>query len=92
MAGTATMRSGTWRGDRSARSAVTIRRRRSSSRVAPGASDTNSKQLAEPAAGVLQVDDEAVGDLGQRLHDGVELGGADADPAAVEGGVASGRR
>ena len=48
------------------------------------ASDDEQQQLARAAAGVLEVHDEAVGDLGQRLDDRVELGGAEAHAAAVE--------
>ncbi len=46
-------------------------------------------QLAVAARGVLEVDDQAVRDLGQLLDDPVELGGAEPHPAAVEGGVAA---
>ena len=43
------------------------------------------------ALGVLQVDDQAVGHLGQCLDHGVQLGRAHADPSAVEGGVGAAR-
>ncbi|WP_369187981.1 hypothetical protein [Streptomyces sp. R08] len=44
----------------------------------------------EPAVsggGIVEVDDEAVVDLGEGFEDVVELGGAQPYPAVVEGGV-----
>ena len=61
-----------------------MRARSASSSAAPSREHDEQQQLARAAAGVLEMDDEAVGDLGQRLDDGVELGRAQADAAAVE--------
>ena len=44
-------------------------------------------QLAGPALVVLEVDDDAVGDLVEPLDDGVEVARPEPDAAAVEGGV-----
>ena len=48
-------------------------------------------ELARASLVVLEMDDEAVGDLGQLLDDAVELTRAEADAAAVEGGVRAAR-
>ena len=75
--------SGTCRGDSVVRSAG-----RSAAEVvvqhdAVGEHD-EQQQLARAALVVLEVDDEAVGDLRQLLDDGVELGRAEPHAAAVE--------
>ena len=49
------------------------------------------QQLARAALVVLEVHDEAVRDLRQLLDDAVELARAEADAAAVEGGVGAAR-
>ena len=90
IAGTASMRSGTWRGDSSTRRAAAMRARRSSSSVdarRPARRTAPARPAAVVAGGVLEVHDEAVGHLGQGLDHGVEVAGAEADAAAVEGGV-----
>ena len=89
-AGTARIASGTCRGDSSVRSAAHDARRAGRRRAsAPGASATNSSELAHRLVGVvaLEVHDEAVGDLGQTLDDRVEVAGAEAHATAVERGV-----
>ena len=48
-------------------------------------------ELARAALVVLEVDDEAVGDLRQLLDDAVELARAEADAAAVERRVGAAR-
>ena len=84
IAGTATIVSGTWRGESSERSAPAIRARSSSSSSRSSASDDEEDQLAGAALVVLEVHDQAVGDLRQLLDDGVELARAHAHAAAVE--------
>src|SRR5207302_6198236 len=55
-----------------------------------GGEDDEQQQLAGGIGLVaLEVDDEAVDHLVHALDHRVELGGADAHPAAVEGGVAA---
>ena len=53
----------------------------------PSREHDEQQQLAGAALRVLEVHDEAVRDLGQRLDDRVELGGAEPHAAAVERGV-----
>ena len=57
--------------------------------VERGAVGRGDEQQQPPGAAlrVLQVDHQRVGDLGQLLDNGVELGGAEPHPAAVEGRV-----
>ena len=83
---TGRIESGTWRGERLLRSAVTSRSR-SSSGSSPSDGDDEQDELARTAVGVLEVHDEAVVDLAELLDDAVEVGRADAHAAAVERGV-----
>ena len=80
--------SGTCRGDSAVRSSRGDLGRAARRRArAPSAEHDEQQQLAGAALGVLQVHDQRVGDLGQALDHGVELGGAQPDAAAVEGRV-----
>ena len=84
IAGTARIGSGTWRGEscdaqRSADAAAQV----VVELDAVGEHD-EEHELARAALVVLEVDDQAVGDLGQLLDDAVELAGAEPHAAAVE--------
>ena len=87
--GTTTISSGTWRGDSWLRRADTTRLRSAVVDVGAGRGDDEQQQLAHPAAGVLEVDDERVGHLGQVLDDRVELAGPQPHAATVERRVAA---
>ena len=87
IAGTDTIVSGTWRGESSPRSALAIRSRNASSSIDAGRRHDEQQQLAGAAAGVLEVHDERVDDLGDVLDHRVELAGAQPHAAAVQGGV-----
>ena len=84
IAGTTSTESGMWRGESDARSAAAMRARSSSSTTALGGRREEQDQLARPALRVLQVHDQAVGDLREGLDDGVELAGSQPHAAAVE--------
>ena len=81
------MTSGVWRGESSLAKAVRMRLRRSSVSSTPSASLT--KRIASESTGPagLDVHDQAVGDLGEALDDGVEVARAETHPAPVECGV-----
>ena len=68
-----------------------MRDRRSSSSSAPSASTTKSTSSPGAALVVLEMDDEAVDDLGQLLDDAVELAGPEAHAAAIERRVGTAR-
>ena len=79
--------SGTCRGDSAVRSSRPIRPRSASSSSTPVGQHDEQQQLARRRRRVLQVHDDRVGHLGQALDDRVELAGAQAHAAPVEGGV-----
>ena len=86
--GTASISSGTWRGDSSVRSAARIRAGQVVVELATGRERDEQDEPAEPAAlVVLEVHDQAVGDLGEALDDGVEVARTEAHAAPVERGV-----
>ena len=98
MAGTASMRSGTWRGDSSDRSAPVMRVPQVVVELRAGCGRDEQDQLAHAVVvivggtlGVVEVHDQAVGDLGERLDDGVEVARAEAHAAPVQGGVGAAR-
>ena len=72
-AGTATIASGTWRGESSERSAPAIRARSVVVELALVVQRDEEDQLAGAALVVLAVHDQAVGDLRELLDHGVEL-------------------
>ena len=88
-AGTASMTSGVCRGDSSLASALRMRAAQLVGQLEAVGQLDEQDQLAEPTgvAGVLDVDDEAVGDLVEPLDDGVEVARPEAHAAAVERGV-----
>ena len=83
------MTSGVCRGDRSVASALRMRAAQVVGELDPVGQLDEQDQLAEPAgvAGVLDVDDEAVGDLVEPFDDGVEVARSETHAAAVERGV-----
>ena len=84
IAGTARIASGTWRGESCERRLRLIVPRSSSSSSTPSARTTNSTSSPGAALVVLEVDDEAVGELRQLLDHAVELARAEPHAAAVE--------
>ena len=86
IAGTATISSGTWRGESCARIAVLIRAFSASSSSTPSAQDHEQRHTV-PAVRQLEPDDQAVADLGEALDDAVQLARAEPDALAIEGRV-----
>ena len=85
---TATMASGTWRGERFVRRLAVISPSQVIVQLRVGRQDHEEEQIAR-AIFVVEVDHEAVGDLWQLLHDAVELGRAQSHATSVQGGVAA---
>ncbi len=83
IAGTVRISSGTWRGDRSRRIAAVDP---ASQAVVERRAWLEGDEQRHPVAAVrpFETDDEAVGNLGDRLDDPVELARPEADAAAVE--------
>ena len=91
IAGTARIVSGTWRGESCERRLRLMRAAQLVVQLGAVGEHDEQHELARAPLVVLEVDDEAVRDLGQLLDDAVELARAEADAAAVEGGVRAAR-
>ena len=86
MPGAANTSSGTCRGEACSRIAVRIRARRSSSSSAPGA-QRHEQRHPVAAVGLVDADDQRLGDLGDLLDGRVDVGAAHPDAVAVQRGV-----